>query len=425
VSVLRSWWFWTAAGLLAVVLLWRLRRGERVVAGRWSRRTARLAAVLIVAFGGGCQESEASPPPDATPSGLPQPTPRAPLTETVRTTLAPISLFDGVDARDAVRRTLSHRYGQSPWRRFVRAVVGLEATPGDHSTELKALSEPAPHALRERWVEPMSTLVRAHLTAGGSPTLSELTTALRAAERDWIRDGWLVGLVFRASSELAARPTPSTTDARALAGLYAELERHARVVHAIERTTFEAGPVRFRPWMSKAMRPGGDRAEVEVPDDFAKLLRRELKTADAGAWAREVRWLVEVAADAPEGATLHRGGQTVPLKSGDVVALRRLDLITVPEAAERPLVLDRPGLGHARLAPGATLTAWNAHRTLDERARDRIEGWVNSASKSGDQAALEHLQRELYVAHHAISAARGTATKGKPGLDMLWAMFSQ
>ncbi len=226
--------------------------------------------------------------------------------------------------------------------------------------------------------------------AGEPVDIAGLREALESAEKLHLWDGWLVGLIWRASGPV------KNPDAVALAGLYGDLERHARVADALVLARAETGPVHFEPWIKKSSAPRDYRA-VTVGGDLLGVAGRHFAAGKSGTWREEAVIDLTVSKGS---VTAHRQGAKVVLDEGDHLSLGRLDVVIAKGDAS----LSHSELGVLSLQPKGVITAWNLAQLLSDAGKERIGSHVRAAL-GGDSGAIDALTPLLPAAHPQIRAA--------------------
>lgn len=233
---------------------------------------------------------------------------------------------------------------------------------------------------------------------GEAESGATLLALVVAAEAVPLFDERFAGHVWRLAR--ACEPGPDV--------LFARLERHLRVVHALARAEQDVGRIKFATYRSKSGPPAGFQWAA-VPRGLTAAARDAFATADAGTWEKEATLSLRVATGS---VVLVRRGVETTISAGEGVRLRRLDVIRSPTVA----TLEHETLGGLLLRRGDALTAWNAPEFLLPLARARVEDLVASAL-AGDERAPQRLLAVLPAAHQAIRAglrtypiARGATT---------------
>ena len=245
---------------------------------------------------------------------------------------------------------------------------------------------------------------------GEAETAATLRGLLAAIEGVPLFEAWLAGLLWQHARTI--RPAP--------VDVYARLEWHLRVAHAVVRAQVTVGRIEFTAWRSKAGPPPGWRG-VTVPPGLAKEARREFNNGvDAGTWESGSVLPLKVG---PGSVVLIRRGQETTVAAGQAVRLRRLDVIRTADGA----TLEHATLGSLVLPRGAELTAWNAGEYLAADARARMQRLVDEALTGGAPDGLTKLEGILPAAHAAIRAAVAARpdAPGAAGLRTLLVMFDE
>lgn len=318
-----------------------------------------------------------------------------PLTDDYRLGLCAINLAAGDGMARALLAVPVGAPPESPeWQEVMRAVGAAEAH-GDGGSRF-----------RGAWSEHVEGR-----KAGRADTLAGLSALLSATEAAPMFHAGVAAYVWRRAAPLAASATER-------AALLARIERHLRASQAVRRGLFEAGPIQFTAWRSKAAPPGGWTG-TRVPDGLADAIRRHHPGSDAGTWESEGTIELTVV---DEGMRLLRAGQAEPLQPGRLLILRRLDVVQ----ADRPATLRHDVLGDMSIGSGDVLTAWDLGGRLGEAGRALVRKRVAEA-RGGNARALAELEAILPAAHAEIrrALAEQPRASGSPGLRMLLALFDE
>lgn len=442
-SLLKTCALWTLAIGLALVVLYRWRRGRRaMLSGTWSPRVVRAVAVLLVTLGAGRESAEAGEPDDlcitpakadaasggptigpAPPKGAIKATGKA--LDVVPATKPPKALAASAGAIG--QRALSRRRGGGMWLRFAQNLAAMDAarTPDEGKVAYEAALAKVTGAMLvndglpkvQAW---MARELPRMQHEGAVVSLVELRGLVDAAEADHLYNSGLVGWIWRRAAVVAGKTQLSAAERVSLGDLYARLRAHVRVEVARTMALAAVGPIKIRPWMSKAARPQGYR-DAMLPATFPAELDKAWKKADAGPWDTEAT-LRFVVASAPRTAVLHRQGQRLGVEAKRPLELRRLDLLEVPSSAKEPVVLEHPRLGVVMVKPGHTLTSQNVPALLGADAKAKVEAWAVAAGRCERDAQLK-VQAMLPAAAPSLRRVLTSDPKGAPALRMILQMY--
>lgn len=368
---------------VALTLLRRMWRGEVVVLSQHGAPVVRLLAIVLV-FLASCVEKvrAVAQPQQLSPEPGERPVVREPV---VAVELGFPAELDDAGLQRAYEwiapRTL-HRYFFPESFGEVAKAASIRDT-GAH---------PLPPRLAEeavlRRVDGFQAAIDAH-QRGSRPQVpaAELLALLDAAEALDVYDEWLAGHLWRHARTLQPAPV----------ALFARLDRHLRIVHALALGQASVGPIEFSAWRSKAGPPPGWTG-IKVPTGLVAAAREAFaKGADAGTWDSEATLELSVASG---DVTLIQRASEIWIPVGGSLRLRRLDVVRATTAA----VLRHPALGVLKLPAGAEMTAWNVPQFLDAAG----QAWVEArprAALNGEAAPLTELEAVLPAAHAAIRAA--------------------
>jgi hypothetical protein len=436
---------WAAAAWVALTVLVRISRGEVVMLSSYAAPVVRLVAVVLV-FLMGCAEklrpgesgeapaqsgelSQGTAPqgkpgeaqaqpnelsqgtaPQSKPGGsgegseVAQGTGSAPTPViTVEPVLPVPEAFPDNLTDEALQATYNWIEPRGLWQRVMRAqTAGTAVTFGD------LLDDPNRQAAAKLLVAEVEGFL-ARQKKGEPETAATLRGLLVAAEGVPLFDAWLAGFVWLHARTISPAPVD----------VYARVERHLRVAHAMVLAQATTGRIEFSAWRSKAGPPPGWRKSL-VPAGLAKATRREFDSgADAGLWETAAVLSFKVGSGS---IVLVRRARETNIAAGAAVRLRRLDVIRAPEGA----TLVHAKLGPLVLARGAEVTAWNVGESLGADGRARVQALVEAAL-GGDEAALAKLEAVLPAAHAAIRAAVQARpdAPGAAGLRTLLTAFDE
>lgn len=387
---MRALLVWASAAIVALGLLRRIFRGEVVVLSSHAAPVIRLLAIALV-FVAGCVEklrpAVASGPDSEDMS-------QGTVTQSAAPVVAPAQRFPA-ELDDA---GLTAAYAAYPPRTLASQFMD-ESLGGPRSGDGGRIPELAAEIVAHR----------ERAAAGQPETAATLTALLDAAERVHVYDAWLPAHLWQHARALV--PAPSA--------LFARLERHLRICHALVVGQTVTGPLEFSAWRSKAGPPRGWTG-VTVPPGLAAAARDSFEDGvDAGTWDSEAALELTVVRGQPR--LLRRDGAAI-VAVGAALRLRRLDVVR----ADAAVVLRHASLGELTLPAGGELTAWNVGDRLGSVARARVQVQVEQAL-AGDESALTALESILPAAHAAIRV--GVAAKpnapGAAGLRMLLTGFDE
>lgn len=433
----RDLWAFAAALALGAAIVLRWRRGQVAMVSGAAAPAIRLLALVIV-FVQGCADrlrggeqagEQAGAGDGGQGAGSGGQVPSDTAQETGTNEQVPKDMVEG-PARDdgfplaseaALERCLALQidrgWGVSGYKRTTRLLAVVPAGAGQQDPAWDDVLRQS-EVLRDEGIEAGSAdafiaRLRAHVEArraGRAQTAAELLALLGAAEALPVYDAWLAGYVWRMSAG-AAGPR---------AELMARIERHLRVHHALLKGQVETGPVEFTAWRSKAAPPAGWRGGLVVPRGLLAAARAAYPQADAGTWETAGTLVLEVIR--ADGLALVRRGQRVALTPGQVVTLRRLDLLE----ARGPALLRHAALGELSFGAGASASAWDVGERLGAAGVARVQAQVDAAL-AGDAAALRWLEGVLPAAHAAIrrAVAQRPDAPGAPGLRTALALFEE
>ncbi len=387
------WWVGLTAGWVALTVLRRMWRGEVVVLSQYGAPVVRLLAIVLV-FVASCVEKVRSLGAD--PVLAQEPGVKPVVIEAV------VAVEQGFpagldDAR--LQRVYNWIAPRELHRYFVRdaagkVLVSLAEMDGWPRSSVLVADE----AMNRR-ADAFQAAVAGHLSASGrgAPAGPELLALLDAAEAVGVYDEWLAGYLWRYARTL--QPAPVT--------LFARIDRHLRVVHALALGQASTGPLEFSAWRSKAGPPPGWQ-RLRVPAGLVAAARDAFeKGADAGTWESEA--VLELTVARGEVVLVRRASET-RLVAGASLRLRRLDVVRAAEGA----VLRHATLGELRLQAGAEMTAWNVPQCLEAAGQAWVEGRTRAAL-DGEAAALTELEAVLPAAHAAMRAALERSAAEGPG----------
>lgn len=376
-----------AAGMtalwVALTLLGRMWRGEVVVLSQYGAPVVRLLAIVLVFVAScvekvrsvGVQSQQLAQEPGERPAA-PEP-------------VVAVERGFPADLDDATLQRVYNWIAPRELHSYVECwVVGDPPGPNIPLGGMRERGLPPLHDPDEATMRRVAELARA-IEDHRRPdvTAVELLALLDAAEAMGVYDEWLAGHVWRHARTL--RPAP--------VALFARIERHLRIVHALALGQASVGPIEFSAWRSKAGPPRGW-TRITVPTGLVAAARAAFeKGADAGTWASEAT--LELAVVSGDVRQIERASETWILVGGSLW-LRRLDVVRVSTAT----VLRHPALGELRLPAGAELTAWNVAQFLDADGRAWVQGRVRAAL-DGESRAVTELEAVLPAAHAAIRAA--------------------
>jgi hypothetical protein len=376
---------WLAAGVIALAVYHRLRRGRRVVlTGRFSPRLVRMIVIVLVMFGiGGERDGKGAARAHAPMLGQGPGSPRA---------QEPGSQLPAKVTVETVQSWVGQQHSES-WLAAKRQALE-RAGAGDGTRPVQPLPFDAPR------------------------TAPAALQVLDRMERVGCYDPWLVAYLWRQTSQFAA------ADAAARVTLLARLHEHARIANALIAAHGQMKPLLQLPpgWLNK----GGPRREELAPfqRSAAELLRiaRELyPKTDAGTWLRDgvVQLTLAKGSRAP---VLVRAGTRAPMPAGAPLRFCRLDLLVTD--AEAGAVLEHDGFGHVVLPPGASVGAWELASLLSKAGTEAVRVAVATAL-AGDEAAALRLERALPLVHRELRIAllREPQAKGAPRLRLILALF--
>lgn len=382
---------WAAAAWVVLTLLRRIARGEVVVLSAHGAPVVRLLAIALVFLASCAERLKPAPPAESRPqdlsSGTSEERALAPEPAAAAAQDFPEGLDDSALQRmyDWIAPRTLHAYFTPEWF-DVDSGGARDVPPGGPRPVPAMRGDRTPGGASER-ADEFARAVQAHVARGPMHTPAQLLALLDAAEAVPLHDEWLAAHVWRHARAL--RPAP--------VAVFARVERHLRVVHALLLGQASTGPVEFSAWRSKAGPPPGWTG-LRVPAGLAAAAREAFKQgADAGTWESEA--VLELTVARGEVVLVRRAGEA-RLAAGAALRLRRLDVVRAPAAA----ALRHAELGELALPGGAELTAWNAGEHLGAAARAALQARVQAAL-AGDAAALSGLAAALPAAHAEIRAA--------------------
>jgi hypothetical protein len=372
---------WLMAIALGVVVIWRLRRKERVLLrGRWSPALVqRVAAVVVVITGmglGGLPEAGAQEAPNPKKGPLD-------LAEDRLPTLSPQALA-------GYRRATGK---DSRIQAFKAAFAPIEGTKGSVDAQALATAQAAARSVHA----PLRSLVTADLTARGagrplSPVEpAKVVAAIDALSGQGVFDPWIAGYLWRLTSR-RTEPIGRAADV----ALFARLRRYARLSNVLIRARGRIKAAQFEPraWMSKAgpsreLRQRESRIRMQLLG-AAKAL---WPTTDTGTWERDATLDLNL----PAGSTLTllrgSGGQTPK----GTLRLTRLDLLRSAAALD----VEHAWLGTIRLPARRVFSVWELPALLSKEQRGRVKAVVQKAL-SGDTQAAKQIESALPLAHACL-----------------------
>ncbi len=419
---------WAAAAWVALTVLVRIARGEVVMLSGYAAPVVRLVAVMLV-FLVSCAEKlrpGESGEAHAQPNDLSQGTAQTGKPGEAGEAGEPVEVAQGTGAAatpmvtvepappvpeafpddlttEALQATYNWIEPRGLWQRVMRAQTAGTAAAFDG-----LLADPTRQAAAKLLVAEIDGFL-ARQARGEAETAATLRGLLAAAEGVPLFDAWLAGFVWLHARTIKPAPVD----------VYARVERHLRVAHALVLAQATTGRVEFSAWRSKAGPPPGWRGAI-VPPGLAKAARHEFDSgADAGLWETAAVLSFKVG---PGSVVLVRRAGETRIAAGAAVRLRRLDVIRAPDGA----TLQHPTLGPLVLARGAELTAWNVGELLGADGRARVQALVDAAL-GGDAAALAKLEAVLPAAHAAIRGAVQAKpdAPGAAGLRTLLTAFDE
>jgi hypothetical protein len=407
---------WLLALGLALVVLWRLKRGQRIVLrGRWAPNVVRMVAVILVVFGVGDGDRSANRAEAAPVKVLPE-----------RGEALPTAVTDDVvEGWLTLQGPASAEYY---WGRFKQDFSRTVAKARGRPQQVEAMRSRAgalPSLLQVLVLADIEAIAKDRAPAPAPD--SKLLLVLDEVERAALYDHWLCAYLWRKTA--AGLPQEAAGDR---AELYARLHRHARVADALIRAHAVVKPVARAPraWMSKAGPRPEQRAVMQAQ---AEVFRKAVKEVRAeagkfyaatgpGTWERDGQGAFRLAKGSAI-PTLIRAGKKSPVKTDEVFRFGRLDLLETPPG-ERPVVMEHAWLGTVELPAGKTLSVWE----LPDWSPNGVRAQLLAATKSalgGDRAAAEQLEKVLPLAHPFIRDGLSADPNGKgaPRLRMILSLF--
>lgn len=403
-------WLWVAAGLIAVAVVWRWRRGRNIVLrGKWSPRFVRMVVIVLVMLGLGCETATPveSGGQKEEKNKVDTPSDELPASLTSATIQQWMFLQTGY-----TRRSATH------WPNckilLSRDVSTLSAP---ELFQLKTICRTLPPSLATMLIADMDAQTAKQI----SPALAagRILALYDECERLGYYDHWLNAYLWRKTAGWEADGTKQMAD------VYARMHRHARITDALIRAQGEVKPYLIPPraWMSKAMPgPAFRERELKSAADVLAAAKAAYPAMDGGTWKREGVVLLTLAKDTGTPQLL-RAGRKQPWPSSAAVRLGRLDLIETPPG-DKPVVLEHDWLGKLTLPVNRTISAWQLPGLLSDEGRATLKERVAEAL-SGDEEAADKLELALPLAHMAIrtGVAESPQAKLAPRLRMLLALY--
>lgn len=256
----------------------------------------------------------------------------------------------------------------------------------DHQRRLADEYDDTPEGRLERQVDAHYRRFRAQQPET-AVTLLEL---LDAAEAVPLYDVRLVAHLWRHGRTLSPAPVD----------LFARLDRHVRVVRAVQLGGEVTGPALRMPmviWQQGPIEPLWAWGRVHVPAGLAAAARQAFPAADAARWDNECLLPLSLT----EGAgVLVRRGSARQLAPGEALELRRLDVLRAPEA----VTLQHAVLGDIHLPARSELTAWNVRDFLTDEQREAVRLLVKRML-AADREARATFEAMLPAAQWALRDA--------------------
>lgn len=404
---------WSAAAVLALMLLLRLWRGRNIVLSRRCPRLFAMAVFLLVLAGVGAERIDAGDEETTLREEYDRLLERLP---DLLKNEAFVRAWRNNDGQLKASESELQVVNNIP---FFRNLKSFHALPAGDSPERDGLIESIPGMIPfpAETHEVVKPILESMLRDQEQPALppDKALAALDAVERAGQLSSPQIQFFW------SALPGVIRADREGALAVATRLRREARMQSALIAASFGMRPYLERAWASKAGTTDYNSTPEKETLNIGRILGAlpyEYDRRDAGLWTREARAQLTLRSTAT--VTLELGESVRVVGPDENFEVDRLSALRVKQAA----VVEHEWIGRMELPADSLLYVFDLPGLLDEAATARVKETV-AAALDGDEAAAAKIERSLPFTHAVLreQLKANPAAKGAPLCRTLLELF--